>query len=48
MLFDRQEGAMKATIDLDGRFFGGRSVKAAFFPEQKFFNKEFDPEETDD
>ena len=32
----------------DGRFFGGRSVKAAFFSEQQFFNKEFDPEETED
>jgi splicing factor 45 len=26
LLFDRQEEAMKATIDLDGRFFGGRTV----------------------
>jgi hypothetical protein len=25
-----------------------RQVKAGFFPEQKFYKKEFDPEETDD
>ena len=40
LLFDRQESAMKATIDLDGRFFGGRTVKASFFAEEKFYNKD--------
>ena len=48
LLFDRQESAMKATIDLDGRFFGGRTVKASFFAEEKFYNKDFDPRDCDD
>ena len=34
--FSKQAAAMKAYIDLDGRFFGGRSVWVAFFAEADF------------
>ena len=34
--FAKQASAMKAYIDLDGRFFGGRSVWVAFFNEAEF------------
>ena len=34
--FSKQAAAMKAYIDLDGRYFGGRNVWVAFFPESDF------------
>ncbi|GAQ78379.1 G-patch domain containing protein [Klebsormidium nitens] len=34
--FEKADFAMKALIDLDGRFFGGRVVKVTFFSEEKF------------
>eukprot|EP00898_Chlorokybus_atmophyticus_P008423 jgi/Chlat1/8582/Chrsp82S07968 len=34
--FSRAEEATKALVDLDGRFFGGRVVKATFYEEDKF------------
>lgn len=34
--FKRIESAIKAVVDLNGRFFGGRQVKAGFFPFTKF------------
>ncbi|CAG5129306.1 unnamed protein product [Candidula unifasciata] len=34
--FERQESAVKAVIDLNGRFFGGRIVKACFYNLDKF------------
>ena len=34
--FTRQESALKAFIDLNGRFFGGRSVNASFYSEERF------------
>ena len=34
--FAKQAAAMKAYIDLDGRYFGGREVKVAFFAEADF------------
>jgi len=36
--FKRVESAIKAVIDLNGRFFGGREVKAQFFDQDKFEN----------
>eukprot|EP00873_Tetraselmis_striata_P005029 jgi/Tetstr1/425293/TSEL_015744.t1 len=33
--FDRTEAAVKALVDLEGRFFGGRVVRATFFTEQR-------------
>ena len=37
-----------AVVDLNGRFFGGRTVGAAFFPEDRFSNFDLgpDPSET--
>lgn len=34
--FKRIESAIKAVVDLNGRFFGGRQVKAGFFSFEKF------------
>ena len=34
--FSKLQAAMKAHIDLDGRFFGGRTVWVAFFVESDF------------
>lgn len=41
--FDRPESATKALIDLEGRFFGGRTVRATFYDEQKFEREEVAP-----
>lgn len=37
-----------AVVDLNGRFFGGRTVGASFFPEDRFTNFDLgpDPSET--
>lgn len=34
--FKRMESAIKAMIDLNGRFFGGRLVQGKFYPLDKF------------
>lgn len=34
--FDRLQSAIKALVDLNGRFFGGRTVKASFYDIDKF------------
>jgi len=39
---------MKALMDLDGRFFDGRVVRASFFSEGKFTAREFSIEDQDD
>lgn len=36
--FKRIESAIKAVVDLNGRFFGGRTVKAGFYDVEKFEN----------
>lgn len=36
--FKRIESAIKAVVDLNGRFFGGRTVKAGFYEAEKFEN----------
>ncbi|KAF2900852.1 hypothetical protein ILUMI_05330 [Ignelater luminosus] len=36
--FRRIESAIKAVVDLNGRFFGGRQVKASFYDTDKFDN----------
>ncbi len=41
--FQRMESATKALIDLDGRFFGGRTVKAVFFSEARFEKQDLAP-----
>ncbi|KAL6513770.1 hypothetical protein OROMI_034539 [Orobanche minor] len=41
--FERAEQATKALIELDGRFFGGRTVRACFYDEERFGNNELAP-----
>lgn len=36
--FKRIESAIKAVVDLNGRFFGGRQVRAGFYNLEKFQN----------
>ncbi|XP_073823824.1 splicing factor 45 [Musca autumnalis] len=38
--FKRMESAIKAVVDLNGRFFGGRQVRAGFYDFDKFQNLE--------
>ncbi|XP_063701214.1 splicing factor 45 [Culicoides brevitarsis] len=38
--FKRIESAIKAVVDLNGRFFGGRQVKAGFYSIEKFENSQ--------
>lgn len=42
--FARPESAIKAVIDLNGRYFGGRTVKASFFSEERFEKLDLAPE----
>ncbi|KAL6991982.1 hypothetical protein U1Q18_010093 [Sarracenia purpurea var. burkii] len=41
--FERPEETTKALIDLEGRFFGGRVVKATFYEEERFNKNELAP-----
>ena len=41
--FGRIEDATKAVVDLNGRFFGGRTVSANFFDEDKFDKQDLAP-----
>lgn len=41
--FQRSEEATKALVDLDGRFFGGRVVRASFYDEDRFTKNELAP-----
>ncbi|GFQ08234.1 DNA-damage-repair/toleration protein drt111 chloroplastic [Phtheirospermum japonicum] len=41
--FERAEHATKALIELEGRFFGGRIVRACFYDEERFGNNELAP-----
>ncbi|XP_058125582.1 splicing factor 45 [Anopheles ziemanni] len=36
--FKRMESAIKAVVDLNGRFFGGRQVRAGFYKQDRFEN----------
>lgn len=40
--FQRSEAALKAFIDLNGRYFGGRVVSASFYDEDKFHDNNFE------
>ncbi|KAH9610343.1 hypothetical protein KSS87_022705 [Heliosperma pusillum] len=42
--FERPEETTKAYVDLDGRFFGGRVVRAAFYDEDRFNKNELAPQ----
>lgn len=39
--FRRIESAIKAVVDLNGRFFGGRQVKAGFFSFEKYQSQQY-------
>ncbi|KAF1873115.1 hypothetical protein Lal_00016246 [Lupinus albus] len=41
--FERPEETTKALVDLDGRYFGGRVVRASFYDEEKFNKNELAP-----
>ncbi|BFG28207.1 hypothetical protein CerSpe_144810 [Prunus speciosa] len=41
--FERSEETTKALVDLDGRYFGGRVVRASFYDEERFGNNELAP-----
>ncbi|XP_039115275.1 DNA-damage-repair/toleration protein DRT111, chloroplastic [Dioscorea cayenensis subsp. rotundata] len=41
--FERSEETTKALIDLDGRYFGGRVVRASFYEEERFNRNELAP-----
>lgn len=41
--FERSEETTKALVDLDGRYFGGRTVRATFYDEDKFSKNELAP-----
>eukprot|EP00262_Sarcandra_glabra_P004857 TRINITY_DN16104_c0_g1_i1.p1 TRINITY_DN16104_c0_g1~~TRINITY_DN16104_c0_g1_i1.p1 ORF type:complete len:384 (+),score=79.78 TRINITY_DN16104_c0_g1_i1:235-1386(+) len=41
--FERSEETTKAIVDLDGRFFGGRVVRASFYNEDRFGRNELAP-----
>ncbi|CAN1290243.1 DNA-damage-repair/toleration protein DRT111, chloroplastic [Linum perenne] len=41
--FERSEETTKALVDLDGRYFGGNTVRATFYDEEKFNSNELAP-----
>ncbi|KAF5837264.1 splicing factor [Dunaliella salina] len=41
--FERVESATKALVDLQGRYFAGRNVRVAFFPEERFQSEDLAP-----
>lgn len=43
--FARAEQATKAIIDLDGRYFGGRAVRATFFDLDRFDRLDLAPQD---
>mmetsp|Transcript_3162 Transcript_3162/g.4887 ORF Transcript_3162/g.4887 Transcript_3162/m.4887 type:complete len:394 (+) Transcript_3162:1557-2738(+) len=42
--FEKQESAVNAYLDMNGRFFGGRKISASFYEEDKFDKGEYGPQ----
>ncbi|CAM9141310.1 unnamed protein product [Discosporangium mesarthrocarpum] len=42
--FEKQESAVKAYLEMHGRFFGGRQITASFYKEDKFNSLELGPQ----
>lgn len=42
--FGKKDSAIKAVIDLNGRFFGGRTIRAGFYSEERFSNFDLAPQ----
>eukprot|EP00747_Dinoflagellata_sp_TGD_P164036 gnl/TRDRNA2_/TRDRNA2_183423_c0_seq1.p1 gnl/TRDRNA2_/TRDRNA2_183423_c0~~gnl/TRDRNA2_/TRDRNA2_183423_c0_seq1.p1 ORF type:complete len:425 (+),score=117.12 gnl/TRDRNA2_/TRDRNA2_183423_c0_seq1:106-1275(+) len=42
--YEAVESATKALVDMNGRYFGGRVVKASFFDEERYNKGELDPD----
>lgn len=42
--FSNQAQAIKAVIDLNGRFYGGRQCRATFYPLEEYSNGKLDTE----
>mmetsp|Transcript_66903 Transcript_66903/g.143051 ORF Transcript_66903/g.143051 Transcript_66903/m.143051 type:complete len:319 (+) Transcript_66903:2-958(+) len=40
--YERVEDATKALVDMNGRYFGGRVVKAVFYDEQRYYSGDLD------
>jgi splicing factor 45 len=41
--YERQDYAIRAWKDMNGRYFGGRKVSVEYFPESKFVSSELEP-----
>lgn len=46
--FEKQESAIKAFLDMEGRFFAGRQIRCAFFNETRFRNRDLVPQGDDE
>ena len=39
--FERLDSAIRGFVDMEGRFFGGRQIKCAFFNEARFDQRDY-------
>ena len=45
--FEKQESAIKAFLDMEGRFFAGRQISCCFFNEGRFAKRDLVPDESE-